>query len=130
MPEMEMPRVKAATSENDIVWNDTDGRYEIKSYAGLKEFADIVNGTGKYAGNANMNAKAILMEDIDASASANYETNPDNAWTPIGSPYSPYYGTFYGNNHVILNLTIYQPSTDDVGLFGYLGEVALVQNVG
>ncbi|MCR5377105.1 MAG: hypothetical protein K6E71_10205, partial [Lachnospiraceae bacterium] len=114
-----------------IVWNDEKDYYEISSYAGLLEFAAIVNGTSAQGEtNSAANAK-IVVEKIDASAS-----NPDNsgyddqttAWTPIGNYDNPYTGTFDGNGCTIKGLTI-ESTGNYIGLFGYVGKDGCVQNV-
>ena len=114
-----------------IAWNAEENRYEISSYAGLLEFAAIVNGTsGQVATNSAANAK-IVVEEIDASTSNPNSPKYDaetTAWTPIGSKSSPYTGTFDGNGCKITNLTINLQKMY-IGLFGYVGEGGCVQNV-
>ena len=41
-------------------------------------------------------------------------------WTPIGTPEHPFRGNFYGNNHIISNLTVNNGSNSHNGLFGYV----------
>ncbi len=127
-----------AAGDSGIVWNESDQRYEISNYAGLLEFAAIVNGTHSSI-TQNKSACAILTKDIDASASAYYEINPDYAWTPIGywnstSDNAKYTGTFDGRGCVITGLTYNNDNTNYVGLFGYVGTdgdiKGTVQNVG
>ena len=90
--------------------------YEIGSYAGLKEFASIVNGTNVAIAH-NSAACAKLMKDIDASASAEA-----NDWTPIGKDYDHQYtGTFDGLGNKITGLNFNNPQQDYAGLFGYVG---------
>ena len=97
--------------------------YEIADYADLLAFSAKVNG-------GETNARAVLTQDIDASAS----TNPATAWTPIAEvdvPPKVYYtGTFDGGNHVISGLTYSNPKGFGAGLFGCVGEGGRVQNVG
>ena len=95
-----------------------DGPYEIETYTQLKDFASIVN-------KVNTSACAKLMNDIDASSSAQA-----NDWTPIGNYDNEYTGTFDGDGHVITGLTFNNSYVDFVGLFGYVGEGGVVQNVG
>ena len=104
---------------------DNDGYYQISSYDELLLFASIVNGTHpSIAQNTGANGK--LMNDIDANASAQ-----QGNWTPIGKDDNhPYTGTFDGQGYVIKGLTYNNSVNDYVGLFGYLGEKGLVQNVG
>ena len=108
-----------------------EGCYEISSYAGLLEFARIVNGTSAQFGtNSAANAK-IVVKEIDASASNPTSSDYDGqttAWTPIGGISSDYTGTFDGNGCTIKGLTI-DSSDSYIGLFGYVGEGGCVQNV-
>ena len=49
--------------------------------------------------------------------------NGGQGWQPIGSDSSPYTGAFEGNAHIISHLFINRPSSDYVGLFGYINGV-------
>ncbi len=42
-------------------------------------------------------------------------------WTPIGTQQNPFTGSFDGRNHAIVNLSVYKPLEDYLGLFGYVG---------
>ena len=101
-----------------------DSPYEISSYAELKEFASIVNGTN-VAIEQNAGAYAKLMNDIDAGASASA-----NDWTPVGNSDNFYTGIFDGNGYVITGLTFNDSSFDYAGFFGYVGSKGTVRNVG
>ncbi len=102
-----------------------DGVYEIYDYAGLKEFAAIVNA-------GDISACAKLMNNI---------TCTDKLWTPIGNDNKKYIGHFDGQKHKIIGLSnadipnIDENSTENdyQGLFGYLGEyltnTGIVENV-
>ncbi len=104
-----------------LVWNSTKTRFEISSYAGLLAFADIVNREG-----GNPSANAILLNDIDASAS-----DTGSTWTPIGEDKEhKYTGTFDGQKNEITGLTTKDTNANYVGLFGYVGKKGSVQNVG
>ena len=50
-------------------------------------------------------------------------------WRPIGTAAQPFQGTFKGNGHVISGLGAIS-GTDGVGLFGYVGEDGIIQEVG
>ena len=97
--------------------------YEIADYADLLAFSAKVNG-------GETNAWAVLMQDIDASAS----TNPATAWTPIAKQGSVivdrYTGSFDGGDHVITGLTYSNAKGYCVGLFGCVGEGGCVHDVG
>ena len=51
-------------------------------------------------------------------------------FVPIGSTATKFTGAFNGQGYTIANLTINRPTTDDVGLFGYVGAGVTVQDVG
>ncbi len=107
-----------AGASEGIVWNAVENCYEISNYAGLLEFARIVNEEGK------TNANAILMNEISAE-----ESSQSNTWTPIGTFYdNRYIGTFDGKGYTIKGLTI-ESTGNYIGLFGYVGQSGSVKNV-
>ena len=63
-----------------------------------------------------------LMQDVDVGASA-------VAVQPIGSAATPFQGVFDGNGWAVVGMTMIMPAADDVGLFGYVGEKAMVVNL-
>lgn len=98
-----------------------------------------------------MDAAYILMNDIDASATAGWNDDETDesvleGFLPIGTcdrywwdpvleqwlwePENPFLGFFEGDGHVIRGLTVNRGETEGVGLFGYLGQGGLVQNLG
>lgn len=79
--------------------------YTITSEDDLRLFAYSVNNGTTYAGK-----KVVLMNDIDLD---------NRYWTPIGTEYNIFKGTFDGNGHTISNLTTGRSWMCDVGLFGY-----------
>lgn len=95
-----------------------DGVYEIHNAGQLFWFAAVVNG-GYEDTPQNAAASAILTADIDLE---------NRAWTPIGSRVSPYSGQFDGRGHVIRGLSVI--TSQEAGLFGYVGESGVVQRVG
>ncbi|MCR5530315.1 MAG: hypothetical protein K6F26_00510 [Lachnospiraceae bacterium] len=113
-----------AGASTGIAWNEEKGYYEISSYAGLLTFADIVNSDG-----GNPSANAILLNDIDASAS-----DTGSTWTPIGTISNPYTGTFDGQGKIVKTLTTKDTNAYYIGLFGYVGKSEIttgsVKNVG
>ena len=62
-------------------------------------------------------ASYTLGADIDASRTAGGDVWGSQGFVPIGD-YSPFQGTFEGNDHIISNLTINLPSAGPAGLFG------------
>ncbi|MBR0112775.1 MAG: hypothetical protein IJM02_03420 [Clostridia bacterium] len=131
-----------SADDDGIAWNEAENRYEISSYAGLKKFADIVNGIENPDELLNPQAAcAKLMNDIDASASdpglPGYD--PSNAWTPIVNDNdNRYTGIFDGDGHVITGLTFDDSYADFAGFFGKVSRVkegdeivgGIVKNVG
>ncbi|MDD7622512.1 MAG: hypothetical protein SOY33_05215 [Candidatus Onthovivens sp.] len=63
----------------------------------------------------------ILKNDIDFSS----ENDP---LMPIGSDSTPFYSTFDGQNHSIINLMIVGLDVEDVGMFGYVANGATIKN--
>ena len=92
----------------DTSWYDANTsatEFTISDSADLAGLAKLVN-----AGN-NFSGKTIkLGADIDLN---------NQEWTPIGKSGANFQGTFDGQEHIISNLTVNQPSKSDVGLFGY-----------
>ena len=67
--------------------------------------------------------------DTDCTLTADINLQGKN-WTPVGNQYknNGYEGKFDGNGYTISNLNI-DTSNDDVGLFGYVDNDGIVQNV-
>ncbi len=68
------------------------------------DLSDVSNASSSW------NKDFALNTSIDASSLKNF--------TPIGNSGTNFTGIFNGQNYTISNLSIDQPSTDDVGLFG------------
>ena len=81
----------------------------------------------------NLSGNYVLGADIDASSTSSWNSNA--GFSPIGTnstgtSASRFSATFDGLGHVITGLTINQPSTNFVGLFGYVETSGVVRNVG
>ncbi len=106
----------AAADENQP--NCLEGVYQISTADELAWFASLVNGTlANVAQDAQ--ACAVLENDIDLSG---------RNWTPIGSPASPYAGSFDGAGHSVVGLAI-NSSASYQALFGYLAGGANVRGL-
>ena len=70
----------------------------------------------------DLTASYVLGNDIDASSIANFE--------PIGDSNNQFTGSLNGSDYTISGITIDRPSTDYVGLIGYMGTSGVVENVG
>ena len=96
--------------------------FQIEDYEDLKAI-----GKGAYLYSSNY----ILTKDIDASASKNEMCNEDgcNGFIPIGKKKDAadsvaFWGTIDGQNHTILNLTIWLPCEQNVGfIYALVGSV-------
>ena len=116
------------TVESGIKWNKEKNYYEIWNYAGLYEFAKIVNGESDKFDNNNA-ANAILMADIIVTN----EENLNYPWNPIGNLRIQYEGIFDGDGHTITNLKVvkYLPGENkNVGFIGFVADGGIVRNVG
>jgi filamentous hemagglutinin family protein len=84
----------------------------------------------------NLGASYTLAGNIDlgsslAAVGGKYPGMWSSAgFVPIGSTATKFTGAFNGQGRTIANLIINRPTTDDVGLFGYVGAGVTVQDVG
>jgi glucan-binding YG repeat protein len=101
--------------------------YLIKTAADLAKLAELVNaGISPYA---NPNIYYRLENDIDLFTYGN-DYDVVKGWTPIGSNMSfPFKGTFDGNNKSVTGLAINRPTSNYIGLFGYLYVDSKVHNL-
>jgi len=73
----------------------------------------------------NLNGNYVLNSNITLTTPAPGTSN----WTPIGNDYTPFTGTFDGNNKTISNLTINNTAANYQGLFGCVGSGGTVEKV-
>jgi len=88
-----------------------------------------------YLGNhpSDYNKYFILMNDIDMAGHTYSQAiiAPDTDNVTTGFQGTVFTGSFNGNNHRILNLTITDTTGRDyIGLFGYIGTAVVIQNLG
>ena len=105
-----------------------DDTYQIGNAAQLYWFAQLVN-------EGETSAKAILTADITVNTTVlnndgTLNGTPTYSWTPIGNSNKKYTGTFDGNYHTISGLYFSSPNVSSVGLIGYAGSFAKINNVG
>ncbi len=110
----------AYTVQPDDFFENADGDWEIRTAAGLTEFAEKVNGGNNFSGKT-----VILGCNIDLK-------NQD--WEPIAQTgKANFYGTFDGQNYTISNLNVDSDAETDgeyaSGLFGFLDMNGSVKNV-
>jgi len=77
----------------------------------------------------NLSAHYVLVNDIDATATASWEGG--KGFVPVGNPASPFMGTFDGQGHTIDGLRIdrFGQITTHIALFGLTGEKAVIRDV-
>ncbi|MDR0543353.1 MAG: hypothetical protein LBH19_14240 [Dysgonamonadaceae bacterium] len=90
-----------------------DGDYRITSAADLDNVRNHLGG------------KFTLDADIDLTDYIT-DTYGNEGWLPIGDTTNPFKGDFNGNGHVISGLWINRPTTDNVGLFGVVGNFRIM----
>lgn len=73
----------------------------------------------------NESQNGYLGQTIDLKA----DLTITKVWRPIGTRDYPFRGTFQGNGHIISGLGAIA-GTDGVGLFGYVGEEGVIEEVG
>ncbi len=79
--------------------------------------------------NENLSAHYELVNDIDASVTKDW--NDGSGFMPVGKDDdNKFTGSLDGQGYEISGLCINRSSTDWVGLFGYLGETASVEDLG
>jgi flagellin-like protein len=103
---------------------------------------NVVDSTGTdVAFTSNTNNDSITIDDTaidtpqDLTISYDLETPINQGFDPVGTydfekANSEFTGSFDGQNHTISNLSINRLDDNDVGLFGAIGAVGEVKNVG
>jgi hypothetical protein len=98
----------------------TNDPFLVADYSDLK----MVGTTTTYS----LSAVYRLIADIDASLSATEHS--DSGFVPIGSTGMSFSGSFHGAGHVIKHLYINRPTTDYVGLFGFISFATIIDSLG
>jgi filamentous hemagglutinin family protein len=93
--------------------------YQIADVYGLQGIAS--------PSNAFMSSSFNLVGDIDATSTATW--NGGAGFVPIGSGSTPFNGTLNGQGNTINGLTIDEPFTSNIGLFGLAGSSAVIENL-
>ena len=93
---------------------------EVATYAAIScgDGTAITTCSG-YELRSDLDFAGTKWEDPDGGTFTG--THETGGWPPIGTNSNRFTATFEGNRHTISNLYIDRPSTDNVGLFGYLG---------
>jgi len=106
---------------------DSSGTYLISKGEELAWFAAYVNGTLPSGGGQNASANVKLTNNLVLNVDISEDAAP-NEFMPIGVSSAPYMGTFDGANHIINGLYI-NSEDENQGLFGYIGNKAVIKNV-
>ncbi len=78
----------------------------------------------------NLTAHYAISNDIDASATSGW--NDGQGFEPIGDAENRFSGSLDGRGHTVTGLYINRPNTNNVGLFGHVGddiEATIITNV-
>jgi hypothetical protein len=81
--------------------------------------AEDLNDIGRY--EEDWDKHFILTADIDLQG---------GTLSPVGKYGQPFTGGFDGNNHIIRNADVNMPSSNYVGLFGYVGSTGWIHSLG
>jgi hypothetical protein len=135
---------------------DSNGLIEVSTLEQLNSVRYNLTGTGRTlteAGESDSSGCPVVIFEgtlqrvcagYELTTTLDFDTNADGVmdasdtywsdgegWEPIGDANSPFTAIFDGNGHQIRNLYIDRPSTNYVGLFGYVkGEAASLRNLG
>ena len=91
---------------------------------------EIANWTHLDNIRENLNANFTLVNDLNKSTDG-YDTvvdTPTEGFDPIGND-DEFTGTFDGDDHTIIELTINRSEQEHVGLFGEINGSAVIENV-
>lgn len=80
--------------------------------------------------NGALGGRYVLGADIDAAATAGWNSGAGFAPIGIAAASLQFTGHFDGLGHSVNGLVINRPTTDEVGLFGSAGSGTLIRNVG
>ena len=86
-----------------------------------------IYGVQGFASHSLLDSHLVLVNDIDASGTANW--NAGAGYLPIGTLGTYFTGSLDGQGHVIDGLTIYRRYSNNIGLFGATSNSA-ISNIG
>ena len=118
------------SQSTNITWyigHESESTYTITTADQLAGLAQLVNG------DAPLSGKTITLgADIILNNTSNWQnwttTPPARSWTAIGKTDHSFSGTFDGNGYTISGVYI-NNSSNDQGLFGYLGPTGTIKNL-
>lgn len=114
------------------IWISTDEYPELRMeeieeppFAGgsgtLEDPYQIINGQHLNNVRDSLNAHFIQLSDINIAEL--------NSWIPIGSDTNPFTGSYNGDHNSIHGLAINRPGENNLGLFGYISDSAVLTGV-
>ncbi|QSG13348.1 putative membrane protein [Halapricum desulfuricans] len=118
-PQIHTPSVESGTQNLYAggSGNETDP-YEIANWTHLDNVRE------------NLGANFTLVADLDSTTEGYGEVHDaEKGFAPLGDSSTPFTGTFDGNDSTIADLTINRSGDNDIGLFGYAGDGAVITNV-
>lgn len=106
--------------------------YIIPNFTILCTLADLVNSGTTYEGEFIKLTSDITMNKnvLNADGTLNGDGSGFVSWTPIGTDINPFCGNFDGDNHTVSGLYFDNSGKSYIGLFGYLENGGIIQNVG
>ncbi|MCD7785940.1 MAG: hypothetical protein LUH18_10300 [Oscillospiraceae bacterium] len=107
------PFATASITPDTTWYNTTDTTFTLYDAADLAGLASLVNAGNDFSGKT-----IVLGNSIDLN---------NEVWTPIGTYYYPFSGTFDGSGYTVSGLYINNSSAGQQALFGYNG--GTVKNV-
>ena len=114
-------------------WFSIDG--QTRPFGQWEYSTNIANAHQLQLMAMNFGASYKLTSNIDFSSDLATGGKYPGMWSsagfsPIGSTATKFTGAFNGQGYTIANLTINRPTTDEVGLFGYVGAGVTVRDAG
>jgi len=123
-------------------YNATTNPYVVSTLGHLSWLAQNTSGWDKaYKQTINIDAtETQYWDDADDESTPDGDlyndpndatsTGSNNGFSPIGNGSNKFTGSYDGDGHTISNLYIDRPSTNYIGLFGYIYSGAKIQNLG
>jgi uncharacterized repeat protein (TIGR02543 family) len=117
---------QTAWADNDpigsINYNSELGAYEIKNVNNLNDLAVYVNGSGAYSNTGETETVKHNCDNLTFKMTADitFPNTGDNNFTIIGDN-DRFNGTFDGQGFTISGIKINRPESDDIGIFGLVG---------
>lgn len=106
----------------DAYKDETGANYYVATAEGLAQVGEEINA-GTFNGTVN------LTGDIDLNDLVVMRSAVESNWVPVGTPETPFTGTFDGNGYTIKNLTLVESEAKEgkafIGFFGYAKNVTI-----